>query len=133
MNLSPEQLQNKKLVHETVRNLIKLGEQRWRYRIVNEGQSPYTAAKELLGKATGYIQAGDGDWGGELGAGGRGGKGRLGEGQLSDWRGGARKRAGEGGRELSMWKDREGREGEREIFQNELSDWRGMEERVERR
>lgn len=57
MTLSMDQLRDKAVVREKVRNLNKLGEQRWRYRVVEEGQSPRDAAIEVLKKAAQYIQA----------------------------------------------------------------------------
>ena len=54
--LSDEDLADEGTVRAKVRDLIKLGEMRWRYRVVDEGQSPKVEAIAVLEEAKGLIE-----------------------------------------------------------------------------
>lgn len=55
ITLTTDQLKDAHTVREKVRNLNRLGEQRWRYRVVEEGMSPRDSAIEILEKSVNYI------------------------------------------------------------------------------
>lgn len=54
--LSEADLQDEELVRAKVADLIKLGEMKWRYRVVEEGQSPRDSAIEVLSQTRDLIE-----------------------------------------------------------------------------
>jgi len=55
--LTDEDLHDEGMVRAKVKDLIKLGEMRWRYRVVDEGQSPKEEAIKLLSEAKELIES----------------------------------------------------------------------------
>ena len=53
--LTPADLQQENTVRDKVQDLLKLGEMKWRYRVVEEEQSPRDEAIKVLDEAHGYI------------------------------------------------------------------------------
>ena len=53
--LSQDELQNEEVVREKVKDLLKLGELKWRYRVVEEGQNPRDEAIKVLDEANQYV------------------------------------------------------------------------------
>ena len=49
--LTEEQLESEEIVREKVKDLVKLGELKWRYRVVEEGQNPRDEAIKVLDEA----------------------------------------------------------------------------------
>ena len=53
--LTKEEIANEKTVREKVKDLLKLGEMKWRYRVVEEGQNPRDEAIKVLDQAQDYV------------------------------------------------------------------------------
>jgi hypothetical protein len=53
--LSQDELSNEEVVREKVKDLLKLGELKWRYRVVDEGQNPRDEAIKVLDEANQYV------------------------------------------------------------------------------
>ena len=55
MHLSEEEIADSDVVRSHVHDLAKLGEMKWRYRVVEEGQNPRDEAIKVLDLAQKYI------------------------------------------------------------------------------
>merc|ERR1740136_425155 len=53
--LTEEEIGDENTVREKVKDLLKLGEMKWRYRVVEEGQNPRDEAIKVLDQAQNYV------------------------------------------------------------------------------